>query len=121
MNEWLTVDWNMLNKYYDRLCLIEDKLWLLYRDKYIPTTIPKIDNHIFKDLIAAMKVGDADNVREEVLKLIKQLRLNDADDIARIINISNLKYVRGYEQFYGKTMDETVYDDSIQLSMSDSG
>ena len=93
MNEWLTVDWNMLNKYCDRLCLIEDKLWLLYRDKYIPTTIPKIDNPIFKDLIAAMKVGDADNVREEVLKLIKQLRLNDADATAKLMKDNDDAYI----------------------------
>ena len=72
----------------------ETILWLLYSHQFKPINIKiEIDDPLFIDLIAAVETADAELVRDEILKLIKKIKLSQIDMIAKTIVATDMKYI----------------------------
>lgn len=77
----------------------EELLWLLYRDKlsdcedFILTS--EFDNILIQDLLSAIQTND-ENIRDEILKIIKYLYEAEAEETAMILNMTKLRYRKSW-------------------------
>ena len=85
MNNWNNLKGNVND-------IDEQTLWLLYRDKFIPCEI-ETDNILLQPLITAIKNNNEDDIKEEILKLIKLKREIIIDEMSEFIKDKPYRYI----------------------------
>ena len=73
-------------------------LFSLYRSQFKQVKI-EIDDPLFIDLIAAVETADAELVRDEILKLIKKIKLSQIDMIAKNVKDKHIYVYRTESMF----------------------